>query len=128
MATLTSSIMPPAPGAAALMQAKAAALQGTTKVDAKTHAKARAVAQDFEAVFLNTMFQQMFTGIGEEGPLGGGPGIGVWRSFLTEEYSKSFAKAGGVGIGDQVYRELIAQQAARAPRSSRAMLKIGATP
>ena len=34
--------------------------------------KARAAAQDFEAVFLNSMFQQMFADVGE-GPFGGGP-------------------------------------------------------
>jgi Rod binding domain-containing protein len=77
------------------------------------HAKARASAQDFEAVFLNSMFTQMFTSVGGEGPFGGGGGVGVWRSFLSDEYSKSFAKAGGIGIADHVYRSLIAQQEAR---------------
>jgi flagellar protein FlgJ len=76
--------------------------------------KARAKAVDFEAVFLNSMFNQMFTGIEGDGPFGGGGGAGVWRSFLSEEYSKSFAKAGGIGIADHVYRSLIAQQEARA--------------
>ena len=75
------------------------------------HAKARAAAQDFEAVLLNTMFSQMSTGTDGEGPFGGGPGAGVWRSFLTDEYAKSFAKAGGIGLSDHVYRALIAQQA-----------------
>jgi flagellar protein FlgJ len=77
-------------------------------------AKARAAAQDFEAVFLNSMMSQMFTAIGGEGPFGGGAGTGVWRSFLSEEYSKSFAKAGGVGIANQVYQTLLAQQEAKA--------------
>ena len=54
------------------------------------------------------------TGIGSEGPFGGSAGVGVWRSFLTEEYAKSFAKAGGIGLADHVYRTLIAQQEARA--------------
>ena len=75
--------------------------------------QARAKAEDFEAVFLNTMFTQMFTGADGEGPLGGGPAVGVWRSFLTQEYAKSFAKSGGIGIADHVYRSLIAQQEAR---------------
>jgi len=74
--------------------------------------KARAAAQDFEAVFLNSMLSQMFTGIAGEGPFGGSGGSGVWRSFLTDEYAKSFARAGGVGIADQVYRSLIATQEA----------------
>jgi peptidoglycan hydrolase FlgJ len=74
-------------------------------------AKARAAAQDFESVFLNSMMQQMFTGIGEQGPLGGGPSTGVWRSMLTDQYARSFAKAGGIGIADQIYNTLIAVQA-----------------
>jgi peptidoglycan hydrolase FlgJ len=73
-------------------------------------AKARAAAQDFESVFLNSMFQQMFTGIDGEGPFGGNGATKVWRSFLTDSYAKSFAKAGGIGIADQVYRSLIRHQ------------------
>ena len=76
-------------------------------------AKARGAAQDFEAVFLNSMFQHMFTGIEGDGPFGGNGASGVWRSLLTDEYAKSFAKSGGIGIADQVYRTLIAQQEAR---------------
>jgi peptidoglycan hydrolase FlgJ len=34
--------------------------------------------------------------------------------MLTEQYSKSFAKAGGVGISTEIYRTLIVQQAKRA--------------
>ncbi len=79
-----------------------------------TKAKAKASSQDFEAVFLNSMFQQMFTGIGGDGPFGGSGATGVWRSFLTDEYAKSFAKSGGIGIADQVYKSLIAHQEARA--------------
>ena len=83
------------------------------KLSAASKEKARASAQDFEAVFLNSMFQQMFTGLQGDGPFGGSGATGVWRSFLTDEYSKSFAKAGGIGIADHVYRALIAQQEAR---------------
>ena len=83
------------------------------KLSATDKTKARAAAQDFEAVFLNSMFQQMFSGLQGEGPFGGGGATGVWRSFLTDEYSKSFAKAGGIGIADQVYRSLMAQQEIR---------------
>jgi Rod binding domain-containing protein len=31
--------------------------------------------------------------------------------MLTDQYSKSFAKAGGIGISSEVYRSLIIQQA-----------------
>ena len=76
--------------------------------------KARAAAVDFEAQFLNSMFSQMLAGIKGDGPFGGSQAVGVWRSFLSEQYAKSFAKAGGIGIADHVYQALLAQQEARA--------------
>ena len=85
-----------------------------TRVSPQAQAKAKGTATDFEAMFLNSMFSQMTSGIKGEGPFGDTPGTGVWRSMLTEEYSKSFAKAGGVGISNDVYRTLILQQADRA--------------
>lgn len=72
--------------------------------------RARAKAEDFEAVFLNTMFQQMYTGVEGDGPFGGGTGVGIWRSFLTDQYAKSMVKAGGIGLADHVYRSLLGQQ------------------
>src|ERR1700738_5339229 len=88
-----------------------AVLRGATKTGA---ARAKSAAQDFEAVFLGQMFQHMFTGIDGEGPFGGGVGVGIWRSFLTEQYAKTFSKAGGIGLADHVYRSLIAHQEAHA--------------
>ena len=100
------------PGLSALDAANTATASG--KLTADTKAKAHKQAQDFEAMFLNSMFQQMFSGISGEGPFGGSGATGVWRSFLTDEYAKSFAKAGGIGIADHVYRSLIATQEAHA--------------
>jgi flagellar protein FlgJ len=77
---------------------------------AVAQAKAKAAAQDFEAVFLNSMVNQMFTAVGGEGPFGDKGGTGIWRSMMADEYSKSFAKAGGIGIAGQVYQTLLAQQ------------------
>jgi len=85
--------------------------QALKKVSPPAQAKAKATATDFEAVFLNSMFAQMTSGLKGEGPFGDTPGTGVWRSMLTEQYSKSFAQAGGIGISKDVYRELILQQA-----------------
>jgi Rod binding domain-containing protein len=83
------------------------------KVPAQAQAKAKATATDFEAMFINQMFSQMTSGLKGEGPFGNTPSTGVWRSMLTEQYSKNFAKAGGVGISDEVYHTLIMQQAGR---------------
>jgi Rod binding domain-containing protein len=86
----------------------AAALQ---KVSPQNQARAKSTATDFEAMFLNSMFSEMTAGLKGEGPFGETQGTGVWRSMLTEQYSKSFARAGGVGIATEVYRTLIVQQA-----------------
>ena len=91
--------------------------EALTKVSPLAQAKAKASSQDFEAVFLNSMFSQMTSGIKGDGPFGETTGTGVWRSMLTEQYSKNFAKAGGIGISTDVYRTLILQQASRAGNS-----------
>jgi flagellar protein FlgJ len=82
-----------------------------SRVPEGSQKKARAQAQDFEALFLNTMFSQMTSGVKGEGPFGDTTGTGVWRSMLTDQYARSFAKAGGVGVSDAVFRTLIMQQA-----------------
>jgi peptidoglycan hydrolase FlgJ len=62
-------------------------------------------------MFLNSMFSQMTSGLKGEGPFGDTVGTGVWRSMLTEQYSQTIAKSGGVGIASDVFRTLILQQA-----------------
>ena len=84
------------------------------KVSPHVKAKAQTQAQHFEGMFINSMFSEMTNGLKGEGPFGNTTGTGVWRSMLTEQYSKTFAKAGGVGIAKEVYRTLILQQASRA--------------
>ena len=121
MGSMSPSIALPAPGlnavdllknnAPAAAKLKSAAA-GTNFSDA-SKAKAKAAAQDFESVFLNSMFQQMFTGLQGDGPMGGKGATGIWRSFLTDEFAKGFAKTGGIGIADQVYGALLAHQEAR---------------
>ncbi|EAQ36113.1 hypothetical protein NB311A_11747 [Nitrobacter sp. Nb-311A] len=87
--------------------------QALEHVPSRSVEKAKATSEDFEAMFLNSMFSQMTTGLKGEGPFGDTPGTGVWRSMLTEQYSRSFAKAGGVGVSDAVFRALIMQQASQ---------------
>ncbi len=81
------------------------------KVSAPMKAKALTQAQNFEGMFINSMFSQMTNGLKGEGPFGSTTGTGIWRSMQIEQYSKSFAQAGGVGIANEVYRTLVMQQA-----------------
>ncbi len=72
--------------------------------------KAKAASREFESMFLNNMFQEMFSGVDGDGPMGGSGALKVWRSFMTDQYAKTFAKSGGIGIAPHVYDELLKQQ------------------
>ena len=88
------------------------------KPQGSRQARLWAQAQDFETHFVNSMLQEMYTGIQGDGPFGNSQGVGPWRSFLTEEYAKNFVKAGGMGIAGQVYQSLLAHQEAHAKQGS----------
>ena len=34
----------------------------------------------------------------------------MWRSFLTDQYAKTFAKTGGIGIASHVYEQLLSSR------------------
>jgi len=77
-----------------------------------SQSKAKKTADDFETVFLENFTQTMMSSSGTEGPLGeNGTGGDVWRSMLTQEYAKQIQKSGGVGLSDQIMRDLIQVQA-----------------
>jgi peptidoglycan hydrolase FlgJ len=74
-------------------------------------AKIKKTAQDFESMFLEQTLDKLNGSPGSEGPLGeNGTGGGVYRSMLNQEYAKGIVQSGGVGIGDQVMREMLRLQ------------------
>lgn len=76
----------------------------------KDIARARQVAQEFEAFFLGQMLQPMFAGLDTDGPLGGGSSEKLWHSMQVTEYGNAMARSGGIGIADAVLREMLAAQ------------------
>ena len=78
----------------------------------QTPEQIRATAEDFEAVFLAQMVEQMM-GESTETSFGGGPGEAAFKSMLNEEYAKVMAKAGGIGLADALAREMLALQEGR---------------
>jgi peptidoglycan hydrolase FlgJ len=76
----------------------------------KVKGKAKQAAEKFEAMFLNNMFEQMYTGIDGDGPFGGSGSLKIWRSFMTDQIAKSFAKSGGIGLAPKVYEALLRHQ------------------
>lgn len=94
----------------ALGAAQAKALPRVPKT--KDIEQLRKTAQDFEAIYLSQMLKPMFEGIKADAPFGGGHAEDMYRSLMVDEYGKSLAKSGGVGIADQVMREMLRMQEA----------------
>jgi Rod binding domain-containing protein len=73
----------------------------------------RKVAEDFEAVFLSQMLKPMFANLGAEKPFGGGSGEDMWRSLQVDEFGKAISRKGGIGIADNIFREMLKLQEAQ---------------
>lgn len=87
-----------------------AQLPAVPSVHAKTRAQAREASEEFEAMFVQQMVEQMWSGVETDGPFGGGNGEKIFRSLLNEEYSSKIVAGGGIGIADAVYREILKMQ------------------
>ena len=75
-----------------------------------TQASARKSAEEFEAVFLTSMLGTMFEGLKTDPPFGGWSSEKTYLSLLVNEYAKEISRNGGLGIADQITRDLIALQ------------------
>ncbi|GGH02694.1 MAG TPA: chemotactic signal-response protein chel [Oceanicaulis sp.] len=72
--------------------------------------QARRVAEEFEAVFLAQLMEQMMGETTQSEMFGGGPGESAFRGMLNEEYAKVMARAGGIGLADDLAREILRMQ------------------
>ena len=72
--------------------------------------EAMEAAREFESVFLSIMLDFMWKGPSTEPPFGGGYGEDIFHSMLNQEYANSMTRAGGIGIADTIYREIIKLQ------------------
>jgi Rod binding domain-containing protein len=99
----------PAPLAAALSLASSIASALPTATKSLGNERIKQVGQEFEAMFLSNMMEEMFAGVQDGDPFEG-PGSGAWRSMQTEQFARAIAAAGGIGLADHVQRQLIALQ------------------
>lgn len=88
---------------------KAAALTSGSK-EAKTREEIAKTSEDFEAVFMTMMTKFMFEGVEVDPIMGGGSAEETYRTLLFDEYGKTMAKAGGIGVSDMVQAQLLQQQ------------------
>ena len=88
-------------------------LQVTNQINSKKtnqYAAMDRVAKEYESVFITEMLGHMFKGIGPNNLFGGGHAEEVYRSLLLQEYGKSIAKSGGLGISNALKEEMIRLQ------------------
>jgi len=97
----------------ALSQAQAGMVDHNTKKTAAIKDPSK-VAEDFEAMFVSQMLTPMFAGLDAEGEFDGGSAELSYRGMLVNEYGKSIAKAGGIGLAGPVKAELIRMQEGQA--------------
>jgi flagellar protein FlgJ len=75
------------------------------------------VVQEFEAVFLDMLFKQMQRTIPRDGYLDSDSGTRLYEEMLYEELSKSISRAGGIGLGERLYENLVKYVSSWSPRS-----------
>ncbi len=76
--------------------------------------KAWKAAQDFEAMTLNEFLKPMFDTVDlSSSPLGGGDGEAQWKPMLIDAMAKNISHAGGLGLAQPVFRQMIQMQEAR---------------
>ena len=88
------------------------AVSGSSGAAAKNGSdQTRKTSDDFETMFLEQTFDRLTSDAGAEGPLGeNGTGGAVYRSMLSGALAKQVVKSGGVGISDQIYRQMLQMQ------------------
>lgn len=65
----------------------------------------RRVAQELESAFLSVMLKDAGVGRPLSG-FGGGIGEEQFGSFLRDTYAAEFAKVGGIGLAESIFRSL----------------------
>ena len=64
-------------------------------------------AHEFEAMFITEMLRPMFENIKPDPMFGGGKGEEVFQGMMLEQYGKTMADSGGIGIAKYVKAEMI---------------------
>jgi Rod binding domain-containing protein len=72
------------------------------------------LCRQLESTAINTMIQAARRSTPQDGLLSGGFAGSIFQSLADEEYSRLLAARGGFGLGDQMFKQMAANQAAKA--------------
>ncbi|MCL2473788.1 MAG: rod-binding protein [Alphaproteobacteria bacterium] len=86
-------------------------------VSAEQMIKIERTAKDFEAMFATEMMRPIFDTVPVNSLFGGGNAENIARSFLLQEYGKSIASTGSLGIAPMVKEAMLRLQEANNNRA-----------
>ncbi len=64
------------------------------------------LCQDFESIFVNSLFQEMRKMIPDEGYLGQDMGLDVFQEMMDMEVAREMSRRDGIGLGRLLYEQL----------------------
>ncbi len=70
----------------------------------------RQAAEKFEGMFMAQMLGQMFEQLPTDGYFSGGSQEKMFQSFMVEEYGNLITQRGGIGLADDIQRQMIMMQ------------------
>ena len=89
-------------------QTAAARAAGAPLSDASGGERLKQACADFEAIFVDFMLQQMRQTVPQNDSFGGGRAEQLYTSMMDSELAKSIAHQRGLGLAEQMYRQLMA--------------------
>ncbi len=81
-------------------------------------ARLKKACQLFESMFLNELFKEMRKTIPRGGLIKENNSDGIYKSMLDQEYANHMAEAGGIGLGEMLFRQLSQNLTERPERMS----------
>ena len=81
----------------------------STAAAAKEDKALKAACKSFEAMFINMMYREMRSTVHEDSLFGEDNATKIFEYMRDSELSKQMAEAGGIGLGDMLYRQLSPQ-------------------
>jgi flagellar protein FlgJ len=104
---------------------QAARVKSAAASKAADDPKLREACADFEAILVHRMLEEMRRTLRHDGLLDGGTGREVYESLYYQEIATRVSRAGGLGIGERLYRQM-AEQARAVESPSRGAENPGA--
>jgi flagellar protein FlgJ len=79
----------------------------TAQAGARENERLKGACEDFESIFVDFMLQQMRRTVPQNDLFGGGRAEQIYTSMMDSELAKSISRQRGLGLADQMYRQLI---------------------